>query len=314
MPRNGSGVYSLPGAYLATDGTTANASTHNTPLEDLQTDMNTARPVVAGGTGATTAAAARTSLDVPSNSEAVLVTGNQTVAGTKTFSSAVVGDLTGDVTGNLTGNVTGNVTGNITGDLLTLTTQGDLLYHDGTNGARLAKGTGLQQLRMNSGATAPEWFTAESGLTVGSSVATTSGTSATLLSSVDSSAQRITLVFSGFSTDSTSNFLVQLGDSGGFETSGYTSSATNVTGNTGATATNGFVLTSTPSAAEAYYGRVVLQHVGSNQWVMDSNIGSGGTGHVAAGTKTLSGALTQVRITTVSGDTFDGGAIIPTTE
>lgn len=38
-----------------------------------------------------------------------------------------------------------------------LTTQGDLLYHDGTDSVRLAKGTGLKLLRMNSGATAPEW-------------------------------------------------------------------------------------------------------------------------------------------------------------
>lgn len=39
-----------------------------------------------------------------------------------------------------------------------LTTEGDLLYYTTTN-ARLAKGTALQQLRMNAGATAPEWFT-----------------------------------------------------------------------------------------------------------------------------------------------------------
>jgi hypothetical protein len=37
---------------------------------------------------------------------------------------------------------------------------GDLVYGTGADtGARLAPGTGLQQLRMNSGATAPEWFT-----------------------------------------------------------------------------------------------------------------------------------------------------------
>ena len=62
MARNGSGVYSLPAGYEATSGNTATASQHNTPLEDLETDMNTARPVVAGGTGASTAANARTNL------------------------------------------------------------------------------------------------------------------------------------------------------------------------------------------------------------------------------------------------------------
>lgn len=34
---------------------------------------------------------------------------------------------------------------------------GDTLYHNGTNLIRLAKGTALQGLRMNAGATAPEW-------------------------------------------------------------------------------------------------------------------------------------------------------------
>ena len=43
--------------------------------------------------------------------------------------------------------------------LLPTTTEGDVLYHDGTNNNRLAKGTASQALLMNSGATAPEWGT-----------------------------------------------------------------------------------------------------------------------------------------------------------
>jgi len=41
----------------------------------------------------------------------------------------------------------------------TLSTQGDILYRDGSGLQRLAKGTAAQELRMNSGATAPEWYT-----------------------------------------------------------------------------------------------------------------------------------------------------------
>jgi hypothetical protein len=37
------------------------------------------------------------------------------------------------------------------------TTQGDLIYHNGTDNVRLAKGTAGQFLRVNAGATAPEW-------------------------------------------------------------------------------------------------------------------------------------------------------------
>jgi hypothetical protein len=52
LPRNGSDVYSLPATYPATTGELIEAQQHNDPLEDLEQDMNTARPIVAGGTGA----------------------------------------------------------------------------------------------------------------------------------------------------------------------------------------------------------------------------------------------------------------------
>lgn len=64
LPRNGGGVYSLPNTYEAVSGETIEAQQHNDPLEDLQQDANTARPIVAGGTGETTAAAAATALGV----------------------------------------------------------------------------------------------------------------------------------------------------------------------------------------------------------------------------------------------------------
>ena len=47
-------------------------------------------------------------------------------------------------------------------NLSPLTTQGDILYHDGTNNVRLAKGTAGKILTMNAGATAPEWATTNS--------------------------------------------------------------------------------------------------------------------------------------------------------
>jgi len=62
MSRNGSGVYSLPAGYSVINGDTSDASQHTPILEDLETDMNTARPVVAGGTGSGTVAGARDNL------------------------------------------------------------------------------------------------------------------------------------------------------------------------------------------------------------------------------------------------------------
>jgi len=45
----------------------------------------------------------------------------------------------------------------------TLTTQGDILYRDGSGLQRLAKGTAGQVLKINTGATAPEWGTDSGG-------------------------------------------------------------------------------------------------------------------------------------------------------
>lgn len=49
------------------------------------------------------------------------------------------------------------------------TTQGDMIYFNGTDNVRLPKGTAGQAIVMNSGATAPEWGTA--GITTGKSIA-----------------------------------------------------------------------------------------------------------------------------------------------
>lgn len=62
MSRNGAGLYSLPAGSTVTNGDTSDAIDINTPLADIATDLNTPRPVVAGGTGASTAAGALVNL------------------------------------------------------------------------------------------------------------------------------------------------------------------------------------------------------------------------------------------------------------
>lgn len=65
MPRTG-GVYSEPSGTKAVSGQTIQSVPYNTFIDDLVTDANAARPVTAGGTGATTASAARTNLGLAS--------------------------------------------------------------------------------------------------------------------------------------------------------------------------------------------------------------------------------------------------------
>lgn len=62
MPIDGSGTYTVPVGTLAVPGTTIESAPYNAFLADLVTAMNTVRPIVKGGTGATSAAAALANL------------------------------------------------------------------------------------------------------------------------------------------------------------------------------------------------------------------------------------------------------------
>lgn len=58
MPRDGSNVYHRPPGIDAVTNTTISSTAYNLNVQDVETDLNTPRPIVAGGTGATTAAGA----------------------------------------------------------------------------------------------------------------------------------------------------------------------------------------------------------------------------------------------------------------
>lgn len=62
MSRNLSGVYSLPAGSIVSTGDTILPTQHNTPLNDIASDLNLPRPIVAGGTGASSASAALVNL------------------------------------------------------------------------------------------------------------------------------------------------------------------------------------------------------------------------------------------------------------
>ena len=66
MPRNTQNIYQLPPNTYGISGQTISSVQYNILLDDLTLELNSARPISAGGTGATNAAAARASLSVPS--------------------------------------------------------------------------------------------------------------------------------------------------------------------------------------------------------------------------------------------------------
>ena len=147
----------------------------------------------------------------------------------------------------------------------------------------------------------------------GTAVASTSGTSIDF-TSIPSWVKRITVMFSGVSTNGTSNYILQLGDSGGIETTGYLGSAGNIqnaASSSTANYTTGFGVFSN-SAASVLHGAFVVSFMGSNLWVASGVFGfsSAAVPAFGGGSKTLSDTLDRVRITTVNGtDTFDAGTI-----
>lgn len=69
MPRDGSNIYGAPAGTTATPSTTIESAKYNALVADLVADLNLARPIVAGGTGASTASSARTALGVAIGSD-----------------------------------------------------------------------------------------------------------------------------------------------------------------------------------------------------------------------------------------------------
>lgn len=142
-------------------------------------------------------------------------------------------------------------------------------------------------------------------------VNSTTGTSIDF-TGIPSWVRQVTVMFAGVSTNGISSIMIQIGDSGGIETTGYLGSSTvHAAGSGYANYTTGFGVFTNQSAT-TISGSVTISLLGSNRWVasgvtgMENAAGCSLTG----GQKTLSATLDRVRITTVNGtDAFDTGII-----
>ena len=126
--------------------------------------------------------------------------------------------------------------------------------------------------------------------------------------------KRIVVLTSNLGTSSTGIHYVQLGDSGGIETTGYNGSILaaidNANCNT-AKFTTRHEFTSTSNAAGGTTARVNIEKVTGNLWVISSNADvNSATYHNchAVTAKTLSGTLTQFRLG-LSAGTYASGTI-----
>lgn len=164
-------------------------------------------------------------------------------------------------------------------------------------------GSSVQTLASVSGTLAP--------LVSGTAV-TASGTSVDF-TGIPSWVKRITVMFNGVSTNGTSPIVVQLGDSGGIENTGYTGACFN---NSAATTVNFsssfYAIALNAVAGNTYSGQMILNNFDGFTYVESSVVSSITTATVSSGSgsKSLSATLDRIRITTVNGtDTFDAGTI-----
>jgi len=166
-----------------------------------------------------------------------------------------------------------------------------------------AAGTSTTQLATTA-------FVASCAMPVRSTSQTASGTSVDF-TGIPNWVKRVTVMLDGVSTSGASNVLVQLGDSGGIEATGYTATAYGQT-NVVTTSTAGFVLNcTTVAAADLRSGVLTIPNIASNTWIASGTVSPvSGQLAVCSGIKALSSTLDRLRVTTANGtDTFDAGTI-----
>lgn len=242
--------------------------TGTTTINEL--DLGTALAVTEGGTGATSASAARTALGLVIGTDVQAYDADLTTWAGKTVPE-------------------GTVVG--TSDTQTLTNKT-------LTGATISSST------INGGA-----------ITSGTAISV-SGTSVDF-TSIPSWVKRITIMFVGVSTSGVSEVTIQLGTSGGIQTTDYLGAGSVSAAATIMSAgyTIGFTqVTNNNSSSDSRHGAVVLSALSTSSgvWTCSGSVSNSAAARVStlAGSKTLSGVLDRVRITTVNGtDTFDAGTI-----
>lgn len=191
----------------------------------------------------------------------------------------------------------------------------------GNNSIALPTGNGSAYQILRNGATAGSLeytdklvsMTANAGGT--NPFPTTGGPTAVDFTGIPSWVKRVTVMFNGVSTNGSSAPQIQLGTVPSIETSGYiggvfASLTTSCNAQGGSTSGMDIYL---GGATVAHYGQMIITNVTGNVWVSTYTMAHVGASYplgCGASSKTLSGALTRLRLTTVNGtDTFDAGSI-----
>ncbi len=152
----------------------------------------------------------------------------------------------------------------------------------------------------------------------GTATATTSGTQVDY-TGIPSTVKRITVTIVGLELSGTDELLIQLGDAGGFETTGYTADSTVIfsAGNPSSAASSSGFLVNLGSGNIVSGSMIITLHDDTTDtWVSSSVFARGDTtaNVVGGGSKALSDTLTQIRITPSGANTFSAGSVNVTYE
>lgn len=166
----------------------------------------------------------------------------------------------------------------------------------------------------------PALGTPASGVLTNCTNATVSGTAQTTTSGtsfdftgIPAGVKRVTVSFYNVSLSGSDDILVQLGDSGGIEATGYISACSGTDGSTGgvASSTSGLIIAIT-DASRAFSGSVVITLVDASTYTFSSTVCgkiTSGLVVMGGGEKSLSAELDRIRITRTGSDTFDLGKV-----
>ena len=351
MAFNGSGTYNLPAGNPVVTGTTISSTTTNTTNSDIATALtncitrdgqSTPSANLPMNAKKLTGLAAGTTAGDSVRYEQVVLTGAALGTPTSgTLTSCTGLPLTTGVTGTLpvgnggTGVTTSTGSGNnvlstsptLVTPVLGTPSSGDLSSCTNAVGYGLKSATTTvsvsaataptagQALVATSSTTATWQSPASGGITMGTPVVSTSGTAITF-TGIPAGTKRITIMLVDVSTDGTSEKRIQIGDSGGLESTGYLSVGikTTIAGtSTGGVSGDGFVIFS-EAAADVLSGSVILslENSSTNSWVaqglLQGRVGSNAA-YIVAGNKSLSSVLTQISVNTPAANNFDAGEI-----
>ena len=147
-------------------------------------------------------------------------------------------------------------------------------------------------------------------LVLSTAVASTSGTSIDF-TGIPAWVKKITVMFQGVSTNSSSLWLLQLGTSSGVTITGYLGRVRDL-GSVTSAYSAGFTLLTDSSNGAILHGVIQVVTLGSNNFAMSGILSrsDGANQYISGGSIALGGVLDRVRLTTVNGtDLFDAGSV-----